>query len=751
MILILRMVKNEIIIPNYSEIAKEILKIRNYATRRDERESYTSVHLETNNLLFQSQDVIMLIQWTRLNKRLEELKEERAKISKKFESNNDKAVLLRPELEQLEKQLDEHVAKLKVPIENEMKKLGKQKIVEKTVAIGKIDVLEYWNKLNNGLERIEDEKGGLLEKNGLAKEWNSLEKRRAVKQRLFNKKINELRMPIMIEIGEWRIKKDGILTGKVNGSAVECDAKIQELNKKYNQNWKNVLGPINEEVYKLTAMQRNLLKEKNLLGKWDKLEDRKREIEDRKREIEDRKREIEDRIKQLREKERNVLQKNKIVKKLGRKINKIKNELDRINQRRKRLTEPLDVEIVKIKQRLKVLEKNHGVKRWVKLNKNKIPPISLGETEFNIPQVGIYSLGETVNLFEGWKKGAPKAPYYVNWRVTGACNSKCIMCNFWNSKNSKENFTPDQTNRILKELKRIGVVRISFNGGEPTLMKNLLDTVRKAKDMGFYTDIKTNGSNLTGRFITKAYETGLDEFFISLDSHDAKVHDSIRRRKFWKGVIDAIKFIKENTNIKVVLNSVIMTRNYKELDKMAELAKELGVDNITFSQVDDFHEKSNKNLRLNKKQMREFYFKVVPKILKKAGCVAVNFSPFFTSLTGKSNKVILKGLVKTSDFAKELKNFSEEKYGDVFYSYHKCYTPFLSVQINPDGSVYPCCTTLNMEQFNMGNIKKEPFAKIWNSKKFREFRSQATGDKPEICKKCRMDFDLNYRLSKILN
>ena len=671
----------------------------------------------------------MLTEWTKLNKKLKELKEKRSKISEKLETYDDKAILLRSELEQLQKELGELVIKLQIPVKKEIERLGK-KMAEK------ISVTEYCDLLNSKLEKIEENQEELLEKNGLTKEWYFIEKKRLEKQKEFDKKISELRVPIMREIGEWRIKRDKILSGKEGGSVIECDSKIRELYKKYNENWKNVLGPINEEMYKLTAMQRILLRKEGLIEKWDKLEEKKKEVEEKKKEVEEK------------------IQKNRRVKKLERKINKIRNELDKIYEKRKRLIDPFDLEIVKVKQKLKELENSPEVKRWIKLNKSKLLYAPLNETKLNVPRIGFYSLSQLVKTFDNLKRNATKRPYYANWRLVGACNSRCIMCDQWRKKEySKQKFGMKDIYRLLKELKRIGVCNVYFNGGEASLLKELPEIVEKAKDFGFFAEIKTNGSNLTEKYITKLYEAGLDAVNISLDGHNAKIHNKIRGIPIWIKVVKAIEFIKKNTEMEVRLNTLILKDNYKRLDKMIDLAKKLNIDSINFSQVDDLPFKNNKDVRLNLKQMNYFYFKVAPKILEKSlnSDLNVSFTPFFSSLVGKGKRFAIKQLKrKGKKLQEELKNFVKWDFGKNFYTTYSCYTPSRNIEIMPNGDIYPCCTTMNIEQFKMGNVYDQSLKEIWNSKKFKNFRIKVMNSKEEICKKCQLDFETNKIINEIL-
>ncbi len=60
-------------------------------------------------------------------------------------------------------------------------------------------------------------------------------------------------------------------------------------------------------------------------------------------------------------------------------------------------------------------------------------------------------------------------------------------------------------------------------------------------------------------------------------------------------------------------------------------------------------------------------------------------------------------------------------------SKHFCMLPWTSLQIRPDGNVFPCC--VSDESGCLGNAKKTSIDGIWNAKKMKEIRSKMLKDK----------------------
>ena len=69
-------------------------------------------------------------------------------------------------------------------------------------------------------------------------------------------------------------------------------------------------------------------------------------------------------------------------------------------------------------------------------------------------------------------------------------------------------------------------------------------------------------------------------------------------------------------------------------------------------------------------------------------------------------------------------------------SVRDCRYPFENLYIDVDGTAYPCVCRVNQDTF-VGNIKEQTVAEIWNSEKFRAFRTAFVSDNPpRQCREC---------------
>jgi radical SAM protein with 4Fe4S-binding SPASM domain len=64
---------------------------------------------------------------------------------------------------------------------------------------------------------------------------------------------------------------------------------------------------------------------------------------------------------------------------------------------------------------------------------------------------------------------------------------------------------------------------------------------------------------------------------------------------------------------------------------------------------------------------------------------------------------------------------------------NKCFYPWYAIRINPYGVVYPCAMNIDM-----GNLRTESLARIWNSPKYIQFRQKLSDVRlfPKCAKCC---------------
>jgi radical SAM protein with 4Fe4S-binding SPASM domain len=140
----------------------------------------------------------------------------------------------------------------------------------------------------------------------------------------------------------------------------------------------------------------------------------------------------------------------------------------------------------------------------------------------------LHELGlETVMPFSS----RPSAPYRLDLALTYRCNNDCAHC--YNVQHPSPSvragageLTTREWKRILDIAWELGIPHIIFTGGEPTLSADLPELVAHAEKNGQITGLNTNARRLSDeRYIEQLVAAGLDHVQVTVESHDAEIHD----------------------------------------------------------------------------------------------------------------------------------------------------------------------------------------------------------------------------------
>src|SRR3970282_2079673 len=125
--------------------------------------------------------------------------------------------------------------------------------------------------------------------------------------------------------------------------------------------------------------------------------------------------------------------------------------------------------------------------------------------------------------------GAPPGPVVI-WNLVRRCNLACMHCY---SISADIDFPGEldtaEVLRVMDDLKAFGVPALILSGGEPLLRKDIFDIADRAKALGFYTALSTNGTLIDLPLAMRIRDTGFHYLGISLDGLEA-THDKFRRQ-----------------------------------------------------------------------------------------------------------------------------------------------------------------------------------------------------------------------------
>ena len=190
-------------------------------------------------------------------------------------------------------------------------------------------------------------------------------------------------------------------------------------------------------------------------------------------------------------------------------------------------------------------------------------------------------------------KRNPPGPVVI-WNLIRRCNLTCKHCYSISADTDFPNeLSTEQVFGVMDDLKRFGVPVLILSGGEPLLRPDIFDIAHRAKDMGFYTALSTNGTLIDDSNIEKIAGVGFDYLGISIDGI-RETHDKFRRKE---GAFDASMAALRRCHdlgIKVGLRFTMTQDNAAELPQLLQLMDDEGIDKFYFSHL-NYAGRGNKN------------------------------------------------------------------------------------------------------------------------------------------------------------
>lgn len=177
-----------------------------------------------------------------------------------------------------------------------------------------------------------------------------------------------------------------------------------------------------------------------------------------------------------------------------------------------------------------------------------------------------------------WPAGRP---IVLSFEVTDACSCYCKHCDHGGPRDESRNLKPADYRRYMAAL-RPCVVQVS--GGEPLLRDDVVEIVRNIKQgAGIpYLILVSNWSHMTEEKYLELRAAGVDQFSVSLDFPDER-HDDFRKYPgLYARLAQLVPGLASLGHDDIVLNSCIHSANLAEINRLADKAREWGV-NLCYS------------------------------------------------------------------------------------------------------------------------------------------------------------------------
>jgi len=187
----------------------------------------------------------------------------------------------------------------------------------------------------------------------------------------------------------------------------------------------------------------------------------------------------------------------------------------------------------------------------------------------------------------------PAAPVVI-WNLIRRCNLTCKHCyttstdiNFPNELSTEEIYA------VMDDLKAFKVPVLILSGGEPLLHPDIFNISRRAKDMGFYVALSTNGTKISADNIDEIADINYQYIGVSLDGIK-DTHDQFRRVKgSFDQALHGIHLCLEK-GIKVGLRFTLTQDNHQDFPALLQLMDDNNIDKFYLSHL-NYGGRGNKN------------------------------------------------------------------------------------------------------------------------------------------------------------
>ncbi|HEX3471311.1 MAG TPA: radical SAM protein [Silvibacterium sp.] len=164
------------------------------------------------------------------------------------------------------------------------------------------------------------------------------------------------------------------------------------------------------------------------------------------------------------------------------------------------------------------------------------------------------------------------------------CNCRCVMCDIWRIKQTRQIETADLIPH-LESFRKLGTRWIALSGGEALLHDDLRGLMELLRGEGMRITLLSTGLLLADNAALVAEL--VDDVIVSLDG-PRETHNAIRRvRDAYERMAEGISVLRAaRSDMPISARSTVQKNNFRELPKTVDASHELGLNSISFLAVD---------------------------------------------------------------------------------------------------------------------------------------------------------------------
>ena len=298
-----------------------------------------------------------------------------------------------------------------------------------------------------------------------------------------------------------------------------------------------------------------------------------------------------------------------------------------------------------------------------------------------------------------WTRGEYFPPIHVEIGTTYRCNHECRWCyTAYLRERKRLELDRETLLKVMKDMGAAGVKSCCFQGcGEPFMNPHTAEAIRVGSMSGVDVSAVTNGVLFTSQRAGECLPYLHWLRFSALEA-DARMYAFVhgcpegQYRRLLENIRAATRLRDSIGHPELVVSAmmVVVDYNWRTVPEVTRIARELGLDHI---------------------------------MIRAASSSAWNRSMWEPDLDKKHADVIAKAMEHDSDdFVVSIRwdSFEAENKGSFPKQFDRCYGVEFQTMVDADACVYPCLHFWGVEEYRIGDLRKNTFEEVWRSERKRE-------------------------------
>ncbi len=193
-------------------------------------------------------------------------------------------------------------------------------------------------------------------------------------------------------------------------------------------------------------------------------------------------------------------------------------------------------------------------------------------------------MNEIVHPTPAGPRRDPPGPVVI-WNLIRRCNLTCLHCYSISADiDFPGELSTEEVFRVMDDLKAFRVPALILSGGEPLLRRDIFQIAERAKALGFYVALSTNGTLIDETLARRIADAGFGYVGISLDGLE-QTHDRFRRKQGAFGKSLAALRALRDLDVKVGVRFTLTEDNAADFEPLLDLVERERIPRFYFSHL----------------------------------------------------------------------------------------------------------------------------------------------------------------------